>query len=101
MNPNDINIDPKLLSPYNPAETEARIYKIWEDSGFFNPDVCIEKGVTNADAKPFTIIMPPPNANGRLHAGHGLVMTLQDIMTRYHRMKGEKALWVPGAEHVG
>ncbi len=101
MNPKDINIDPKLLSPYNPAETEARIYKIWEDSGFFNPDVCIEKGVTNADAKPFTIIMPPPNANGRLHAGHGLVMTLQDIMTRYHRMKGEKALWVPGADHAG
>ena len=95
------NIDPKLLKPYDPKETENRIYKIWEESGFFNPDVCIEKGVTDKEAKPFTIIMPPPNANGRLHAGHALVFTLEDIMTRYHRMKGERTLWVPGADHAG
>ncbi|HAE36697.1 MAG: Valyl-tRNA synthetase [Candidatus Nomurabacteria bacterium GW2011_GWF2_35_66] len=95
------NIDPKLLNPYDPKETEGRIYKIWEDSGFFNPDVCIEKGVTDKDAKPFTIVMPPPNANGKLHAGHALFVTLEDIMTRYHRMKGERTLWVPGADHAG
>ena len=95
------NIDPKLLKPYDPKETEDRIYKIWEESGFFNPDVCIEKGITEKDAKPFTIVMPPPNANGRLHAGHALFVTLEDIMTRYHRMKGEKTLWVPGADHAG
>jgi valyl-tRNA synthetase len=79
---NEPNIDPKLLKPYNPKETEDRIYKIWEESGFFNPDVCIEKGVTDEKAKPFTIVMPPPNANGRLHAGHALFVTLEDIMTR-------------------
>lgn len=95
------NIDPKFLKPYDPKETEARIYKIWEESGFFNPDVCTEKGITDKDAKPFTIVMPPPNANGRLHAGHALFVTLEDIMTRYHRMKGERTLWVPGADHAG
>jgi len=98
---NEPNINPKLLKPYDPKETEGRIYKIWEESGFFNPDVCIEKGTTDKDAKPFTIVMPPPNANGRLHAGHALVFTLEDIMTRYHRMKGERTLWVPGADHAG
>ena len=95
------NIDPKLLKPYDPKETEDRIYKLWEESGFFNPDVCIEKGITDKNAKPFTIVMPPPNANGRLHAGHALFVTLEDIMTRYHRMKGERTLWVPGADHAG
>ena len=101
MNKDEPNIDPKLLKPYDPKETEDRIYKIWEESGFFNPDVCIEKGVTDKDAKPFSIVMPPPNANGRLHAGHALFVTLEDIMTRYHRMKGERTLWVPGADHAG
>ena len=91
------NIVPdKLLKPYNPTETEGRIYSIWEDSGFFNPDNLPER-----HTEPFTIIMPPPNANGRLHAGHGLTMTLQDIFIRYARMNGKKALWVPGADHAG
>ncbi len=94
-------IPEKLLKPYDPAETEPRIYKLWEESGFFNPETCIEKGVTAVDAKPFTIIMPPPNANGRLHAGHSLFITLEDIMTRYKRMQGFKTLWVPGADHAG
>lgn len=95
------DIPAKLLAPYNPTETESRIYKMWEESGFFNPDVCVEKGVTAPDAKPYTIIMPPPNANGRLHVGHGLTFTVQDILTRYHRMMGRKTLWVPGADHAG
>ncbi|MBK5215200.1 MAG: valine--tRNA ligase [Candidatus Pacebacteria bacterium] len=95
------NINPKFLKPYDPKETEDRIYKLWEESGYFNPDICIEKGVTDKEAKPFTIVMPPPNANGRLHAGHALFVTLEDIMTRYHRMKGERTLWVPGADHAG
>jgi len=86
----------KLLKPYNPKETEDRIYKLWEDSGFFNPDKN-----TDPKAKPFTIIMPPTNANGSLHAGHGLVMTIEDIMTRYKRMRGFKTLWLPGLDHAG
>ncbi len=91
----------KFLKPYDPTATEDRIYELWEKSGFFNPDTCIEKGVTKNDAKPFTIIMPPTNANGSLHAGHGLVMTVEDIMTRYKRMSGYKTLWLPGLDHAG
>ncbi len=87
----------KFLKPYNPQETEARIYDRWEKSGFFNPD-----NLPSRDNKPaFTIVMPPPNANGNLHAGHSLVITLQDIMTRFKRMQGYKALWIPGADHAG
>ena len=90
-----------FLSPYNPTQTEGRIYEVWEQSGFFNPDVCIEKGVTEKNAAPFTIVMPPPNANGNLHAGHSLFITVEDIMTRYKRMQGFKTLWLPGADHAG
>ncbi|MDQ3076622.1 MAG: valine--tRNA ligase [bacterium] len=86
----------KLLKPYDPKETEERIYKTWEDSGFFNPDNLPER-----HKEPFTIVMPPPNANGNLHAGHSLFITLEDIMTRYKRMQGYKALWIPGADHAG
>jgi valyl-tRNA synthetase len=86
----------KLLKPYNPAETEDKIYKIWEDSGFFNPDKLPER-----HKKTFSIVMPPPNANGNLHAGHALFITLEDIMIRYKRMQGYKALWIPGADHAG
>jgi len=90
------DIPDKLTKPYEPANTEARIYKLWEESGFFNPDNLPER-----HQEPFTIIMPPPNANGRLHAGHGLTIALEDIMIRYQRMQGKKALWVPGADHAG
>ncbi len=94
-------INPKFLKPYNPNETEDRIYKLWEESGFFNPDVCIEKGITDKNAESFSIIMPPTNANGSLHAGHGLVITIEDIITRYKRMRGYKTLWLPGLDHAG
>ena len=86
----------KLTKPYDPASTESRIYQLWEESGFFNPD-----NLPARHQEPFTIIMPPPNANGRLHAGHGLTIALEDIMIRYQRMQGKKALWVPGADHAG
>lgn len=96
-------MDEKLLKPYNPKETEERIYKLWEDSGFFNPDNLPPRSMGQADErqKTFTIVMPPPNANGDLHAGHTLFITLEDIMTRYKRMAGFKALWLPGADHAG
>lgn len=90
-----------FLSPYNPKETERKIYEVWEQSGFFNPDICVEKGVTKEGAESFTVVMPPPNANGDLHAGHSLFITLEDIMTRYKRMSGFKTLWIPGADHAG
>lgn len=96
----DANINPKLLAPYNPSETESRIYKIWEDSGFFNPDVCVEKGIVKSDAESFTVMLPPPNVTGRLHLGHALEHSLQDSIVRYQRMKGKKVLWLPGTDHA-
>ena len=90
-----------FLKPFDPHSHEDRIYQLWEESGFFNPDICVEKGVTAADAESFAIVMPPPNANGSLHAGHALFVTIQDIMTRYARMTGKKAAWLPGADHAG
>lgn len=89
------------MKPYEPGAHEQDIYTQWEASGLFNPDVAVEKGITAPDAEPFTIIMPPPNANGSLHAGHALFVTLEDIMIRYARMQGKRALWVPGADHAG
>src|SRR4030042_2516153 len=80
-------------SPYNPQKTEPQIYRLWEKSGYFNPDKLPKRGKV-----PFTIIMPPPNANGSLHIGHALFVTLQDILIRYHRMLGEPTLWLPGAD---
>ncbi len=90
-----------FLSPYNAKNTEEKIYKMWEESGFFNPDVAVEKKIIDSGSAPFTIVMPPPNANGDLHAGHALFITLEDIMTRFKRMQGFKALWIPGADHAG
>lgn len=95
-----MRIPEKFLKPYNPAETEGRIYKLWEESGFFNPDSLPSKRYT-LNAKRFSLIMPPTNANGSLHAGHALVMTIEDIMTRYKRMRGYRALWLPGLDHAG
>lgn len=91
-----MNIDEKFKRPYNPNEVEDEIYKKWEDSGFFNPD-----NLPKGSPKTFTIVMPPTNANGNLHAGHGLVMTIEDIMIRYKRMRGFKTLWLPGNDHAG
>lgn len=96
----DFDAPEKLLKPYNPAETEPRIYKIWEESGFFNPDICIEKGVTDKDAEAFTIIMPPPNVTGILHMGHASMIALEDAMIRFNRMRGKKTLWIPGTDHA-
>ncbi len=90
----------KLLKPYNPKETEERIYKLWEDSGFFNPDVCVEKGITKTDAPHFSMVLPPPNVTGNLHTGHALMLVIEDIMVRYARMQGKKTLWLPGTDHA-
>ena len=81
---------------YNPLGVEQPIYKRWEASGYFNPDNLPGKR-TNA----FSIAMPPPNVTGELHLGHAVGVSVQDILTRFHRMLGEKALWVPGTDHAG
>lgn len=90
----------KLRSPYNAGETENRIYDMWEKSGFFNPDVCIEQKITASDAEHFSIVLPPPNVTGQLHVGHAAMLAIQDIMVRFHRMQGKRTLWIPGTDHA-
>ena len=82
----------QLAKQYVPNDYEPNIYAIWETSGALEP--------TGA-GKPYSIIMPPPNANGNLHIGHALDMNLKDILIRYHRMKGDDAVFIPGADHAG
>lgn len=79
---------------YNPREVETKWYRHWEESKYFGAKV--EK-----DKKPFCIVMPPPNVTGQLHMGHALDNTLQDILTRWRRMQGYNALWIPGTDHAG
>lgn len=90
----------KFLKPYDPVATESRIYAEWEKSGFFNPDECVKQGVTDADATPYSIVLPPPNVTGRLHMGHALMLAIQDIFIRYKRMRGFRTLWLPGTDHA-
>lgn len=93
-------MDDRFTKPYDPNETEERIYELWEQSGFFNPDICITEGVTEQNADPFSIVLPPPNVTGTLHTGHAMMLAVEDIMVRFHRMRGDKTLWVPGTDHA-
>ena len=93
-------INQKLLKPYNPEETEDRIYKQWEESGLFNPDICEKMGVIDPKKPSFSMVLPPPNVTGMLHMGHSAMLAIEDILTRYHRMRGYKTLWLPGTDHA-
>ena len=84
----------ELPKVYDPRDVESRIYKLWMDGDCF-------KAEPNPDKKPFSIVMPPPNVTGQLHMGHALDCTLQDILTRFKRMQGYEALWLPGSDHAG
>ena len=84
----------ELPKVYEPQEVEGRIYEMWEKNGCF-------EGHRDPDKKPFTIVMPPPNVTGQLHMGHAMDSTLQDILTRFKRMQGYAAMWVPGTDHAG
>ena len=84
----------ELPKVYEPQTVEKRIYEFWEKGGFF-------EGKPDKAKKPFSIVMPPPNVTGQLHIGHALDCTLQDILTRYKRMQGYAAVWVPGTDHAG
>lgn len=92
------NIPEVFLKPYSPQDTEDAIYQRWEASGFFNPDVCIEKGVTDPAAEAFSIVLPPPNVTGVLHLGHAYEDSLQDAFVRFNRMRGRRTLWIPGTD---
>ncbi|MBU2218897.1 valine--tRNA ligase [Patescibacteria group bacterium] len=92
-------MDEKLLKPYDPKATEDRIYKLWEESGFFNPDNLPKNH--KLKTKNYCITIPPPNITGSLHMGHALNATIQDILIRKKRMQGYKTLWLPGTDHAG
>ena len=79
---------------YNPRDVESRLYKEWEEKGYFHAEVDEKK-------KAFSIVMPPPNVTGQLHLGHALDCTLQDALIRTKRMQGYSALWLPGTDHAG
>ena len=84
----------EIPKAYEPANVEQKIYDSWVEGGYFTPDI-------DRSARPFTIIMPPPNVTGELHMGHALTTALQDLMVRWHRMKGEPTLYLPGTDHAG
>lgn len=96
----ETTLDEKFLKPYDPNSTENKIYKLWQESGFFNPDECIKAGVTDKDADPYSIVLPPPNVTGVLHLGHAAMLAIEDIVVRFERMQGKKALWIPGTDHA-
>ncbi|MTI49556.1 MAG: valine--tRNA ligase [Firmicutes bacterium] len=82
-----------LAKTYNPKDFEERLYKFWDDNGYFKADV-------NKEKEPYTIMMPPPNVTGNLHMGHALNHSIQDILIRWKRMQGYEALWLPGTDHA-
>ena len=84
----------ELPKIYEPQQVEERIYKMWEDGGYFHAE-------KDESKKPFTIVMPPPNVTGQLHMGHAMDATLQDTLIRFKRMQGYNALWIPGVDHAG
>lgn len=89
------NHEPNNISKtYDPKQVEGKWYKIWEENGYFSCK-------NNEGGKPFSIVMPPPNVTGQLHMGHALDNTMQDILTRWHRMMGDQTLWLPGTDHAG
>ncbi|MFZ2154146.1 MAG: valine--tRNA ligase [Candidatus Moraniibacteriota bacterium] len=86
----------ELPKIYDPKKVEDRLYKIWEDSGFFNPD---NLNLTE-DAPTYTIVLPPPNITAKLHLGHSAMLAIEDLMIRFHRMGGYRTLWLPGTDHA-
>ncbi len=84
----------ELPKVYEPQQVESKIYKMWEDGGYFHAE-------RDDSKKPFTIVMPPPNVTGQLHMGHAMDATLQDTLIRFKRMQGYNALWIPGVDHAG
>ena len=84
----------EIPKAYNPKLVEQRIYNMWVEGGHFTP-------ILDQTKKPFVIIMPPPNVTGELHMGHALTAALEDLMARWHRMRGEPTLYLPGTDHAG
>ncbi len=91
----------ELPKTYDFKATEPRVYKMWESGGYFRPRNDPNQPGFDPSVKPFVIAIPPPNVTGELHLGHAMFVSMEDLMTRYHRMKGIPSLWVPGSDHAG
>ncbi|MGD2205312.1 MAG: valine--tRNA ligase [Anaerolineae bacterium] len=91
----------EMAKIYDPHTTEMRLYDWWESQGYFKPETVIEKGLARADGPAWCITMPPPNVTGALHLGHAMTAAVEDLMTRYYRMRGFETLFLPGADHAG
>ena len=94
------NVPEVFLKPYDPEGSEPAMTELWEKSGHYNPDISIKKGVTSENAPSYSIVLPPPNVTGTLHMGHAAMLAIQDILIRYHRMRGDRTLWLPGTDHA-
>jgi len=92
---------PTLAKAYDFKATEVRLYKKWEEGGYFQPANDPRKEGFDPARKPFVISIPPPNVTGELHTGHAMFVSMEDLMIRYHRMQGIPTLWVPGTDHAG
>ena len=84
----------EIPKAYEPGQIEKKWYDFWLDQGYFTPEM-------DPNKQPFVVVMPLPNVTGELHLGHALFVTLQDVMARWHRMRGEPTLWLPGTDHAG
>ncbi len=91
----------ELPKTYDFKSTEQRLYQMWEEKGYFKPSNDPNKPDFDPDHHPYVISIPPPNVTGALHLGHAMFVSMEDLMIRYHRMKGDSALWVPGTDHAG
>ncbi|MCJ7701482.1 MAG: valine--tRNA ligase, partial [Anaerolineales bacterium] len=92
---------PELPKTYNFKDTESRIYQMWSENGYFKPTNDPNEPGHDPTKKPFVISIPPPNVTGKLHLGHAMFVSMEDLMIRYHRMQGIPTLWVPGTDHAG
>ena len=91
----------ELPKTYNFQDTEDRIYRMWESRGYFKPINDPNQPDHDPDIRPYVISIPPPNVTGKLHLGHAMFVSMEDLMIRYHRMQGIPTLWVPGTDHAG
>jgi len=91
----------EMAKTYDPSRTEKRLYEWWESRGFFKPETCLQLGLADPERPAWCITMPPPNVTGALHLGHAMTAAVEDLMTRYYRMKGRETLFLPGSDHAG
>jgi valyl-tRNA synthetase len=90
----------ELAKAFEAKNYEDKISRHWEESGFYDPDQCVDAGATKENSPTFSIVLPPPNVTGTLHMGHAAMLAIEDIMVRYHRMRGDRTLWIPGTDHA-